>query len=222
MRKRLPCSEETKKKISLSLKGRPFSAERRKNISLAKKGKPQKERTEEHRKKIAIVHLGMKHSLESREKMRLAHLGKPSWAKGLTKETDVRVAKVSQSLKGNLNCLGHKQSEETRIKISEALKGKPRLSQCGENANNWKGGLTSLTRQIRTSLEYRLWRNSVFQRDNYACVFCGTRNGSGNGVYLHAHHIKPFAIYPELRFAIDNGRTLCEKCHRVVHSKKSI
>ena len=36
----------------------------------------------------------------------------------------------------------------------------------------------------------------------------------GKTVTLNADHIKPFAYFPELRFAIDNGRTLCVDCHK--------
>jgi 5-methylcytosine-specific restriction endonuclease McrA len=55
---------------------------------------------------------------------------------------------------------------------------------------------------------YRKWREKVFKRDNYTCVFCKERGGR-----LHADHIKPFAWFPELRLVLSNGRTLCVKCH---------
>lgn len=79
----------------------------------------------------------------------------------------------------------------------------------GENNSSWKGGITPINQAIRTSTEYKLWRTSVFERDGYTCVWCGEAGGR-----LNADHIKPFSLFPELRFAIDNGRTLCEPCHR--------
>lgn len=79
----------------------------------------------------------------------------------------------------------------------------------GEKNVNWKGGITPVNEKIRKSKEYKLWRTAVFERDNWTCIFCMARGG-----IIHADHIKPFAYYPELRFAIDNGRTLCIDCHR--------
>ena len=108
---------------------------------------------------------------------------------------------------------GKPMSSAQKEKIRKALKGKPQPWNQGKNHPNWKGGITPKNRIIRNSLEYKLWREAVFARDNWTCIWCGAKSGNGKAVILHADHIKPFSQYPELRFAIDNGRTLCKECH---------
>jgi 5-methylcytosine-specific restriction endonuclease McrA len=61
----------------------------------------------------------------------------------------------------------------------------------------------------RPRYELTAWRKAVFERDNFTCRGCGQRGGR-----LQAHHIKSYAAYPELRWLVDNGETLCEKCHK--------
>lgn len=84
----------------------------------------------------------------------------------------------------------------------------------GENHPQWKGGVTSAYKTIRKSSEYIAWRTAVFERDHYTCQICGLKPGMGKRVDLQADHIKPFAMYPELRFELTNGRTLCIPCHQ--------
>jgi 5-methylcytosine-specific restriction endonuclease McrA len=114
-----------------------------------------------------------------------------------------------------------KTSEETRKKISIANKGKifskeyrNKLSEAerGERNHNWKGGITSWRTKVWHSIEYRLWRESVFIRDSYTCQRCYEKNKRHN-----AHHINNFSEFPEIRTSIENGITLCEKCHRIFH-----
>src|SRR3990167_8364274 len=132
------------------------------------------------------------------------------WTKG-RKFTEEHRKKISDSNKGKKK---PPISEESRNKMSIASRGRKwsiesrkRFGEMkkGEKNNFWKGGITEINIKIRGSLEYRLWRTSVFERDEYTCVWCLTTKSPFN-----ADHIKPFALFPELRFAIDNGRTLCK------------
>ena len=83
----------------------------------------------------------------------------------------------------------------------------------GSKSPNWKGGKTNEGTKIRSSHRYKEWRKSVFERDDYTCQMCGIR-----GTTLHADHIKSFALFPDLRFELSNGRTLCVPCHKQTES----
>lgn len=104
--------------------------------------------------------------------------------------------------------LGKKHTPEARLKITLAQLGKPKYNQRGEKSHRWKGGKTSEVMRLRNSLDYKIWRREIYKRDNYTCLWCGQRGGR-----LNADHIKPFALFPELRFELSNGRTLCISCH---------
>jgi len=101
---------------------------------------------------------------------------------------------------------GKKLSDITKKKIGDAHRG--------EKSYLWKGGITPLHTKIRMSLEYKLWKKSVFEKDNFTCQKYRIRGGE-----LVAHHINNFAEYPEIQLAIDNGITLSEKAHRDFHKK---
>lgn len=85
-------------------------------------------------------------------------------------------------------------------------RGKAKLVS-GEKHWNWKGGISP---RVLNTTEVREWRKAVFERDNYICQHCGYKEGR----ILEAHHIKSWKDYPDLRFEVDNGLTLCNPCHK--------
>jgi 5-methylcytosine-specific restriction endonuclease McrA len=103
-------------------------------------------------------------------------------------------------------------------------KGKPYDAIRGHKNPRWKGGITNLNQQVRHCLKYKQWIKQVFERDNYTCVKCEDKRG-GN---LEADHYpimfcelmqkygiisKEHAENTSEFWDINNGRTLCLKCH---------
>jgi len=120
--------------------------------------------------------------------------GRPGWSKGLTKKDHP----------------GIKRQAESKIGIKNPMYGKR-----GKASPRYKNGkYTAEKKRYWSTSEYQQWRKAVYERDNYTCQKCGDDKG-GN---LNAHHIKPWADFPKLRYVVSNGITLCVKCHRIAHS----
>jgi len=163
--------------------------------------------SEETKEKISKARMGKKLSTETRKKIALSKMGDKNPAKKL----------------------------EVREKISKTLSGRPGIS--GEKCSLYIDGRTPDVLRIKDSYKYKEWRNKIFKRDNYTCQYCGARNRKGKIIELNAHHIKPFSeiidniviFYGEKNlyknalqykplWDINNGITLCSKCHLLTPS----
>ena len=95
---------------------------------------------------------------------------------------------------------------------SDTMKGK----RSGKNNGNYRPWLTAEDRDSRRdSYKVNAWRNAVFDRDGYSCLSCGDSKG-GN---LNGHHILPYSVAKNKRWDVENGATLCVKCHRSFHTQ---
>lgn len=186
---------------------------------------------------------GKSHSEDTRRKMSQSLMGRvsPNKGKHLSDETkrkiseSVKVAMQTPEVKIKINKFTHKGKHNSPITefkkgyvswnkgISMTEKAKEKLSlakrgkRAGDAHPNWQGGITPENTKIRNGIEFRLWREAVFARDNWTCQKTGIK-----GCDLVAHHILNFSKYPELRFAIDNGITLSKKAHQEFHKKYGI
>lgn len=95
--------------------------------------------------------------------------------------------------------------------VGHGNRGNPGLR--GADNPAWKGGVDAEHHRGRSSRAAQMWRRGVVTRDNSTCQQCQSR------VNLVAHHLKSWIEFPELRFDISNGITLCEPCHAGAHNK---
>jgi group I intron endonuclease len=141
---------ESRKGISPPNKGKTPSEETREKMSIAAKKRYEnkenhpmygKTPSEESKEKMRKSHLGKKLSNDQRRKISEKLKGRVGWSRGLSKDNDERIRKMSESKKGKESNrkgaklsdgtkqklrevnLGKKLSEETKKKISEKNKG---------------------------------------------------------------------------------------------------
>ncbi len=128
---------------------------------------------------------------------------------------------------------GSRQTLESRLKMSKAKKGLMLGNTngfkkghtpwnkglnwegiSGENHWNWKGGVPQ--RYEGKSTKVREWAKSIYKRDFFTCQFCGKHCATD----IQAHHIDAWAENKGKRFDVNNGLTLCFKCHLKTRGKE--
>ena len=92
--------------------------------------------------------------------------------------------------------------------------GKVRESMLGEKNHGYVKDRSKLQRyndanKDRRSYAYNNWRKNVWLRDNYKCRISNSEC-SGR---IEVHHILSYADFPELRYEVNNGITLCRAHH---------
>jgi hypothetical protein len=147
----------------------------------------------------------------------------PCWTKGLTKETDERIARMAVAKTGK-NTGPRPYRKGIRVAIATEFKkglvpkgGLETRFKTGSDHPLWNGGVTSEHDKIRRGRQYRQWRDAVYRRDHFHCQTCQKHCEQMDIV---AHHKNGFAAYKHLRFVVDNGITLCRRCHLSLHQEE--
>jgi len=143
------------------------------------------------KKRISEARTGMKFSEEHKRKMSEVRKGKPSGTLG-------KHWKIKDTSNMNKDKIG-KESH---------WKGRKRPEMTGENSPVWVFGNYKKQGE-RNDSAYQDWVKKVRKRDKNQCALKG-QNCSG---YCIVHHILPWSEYPDLRYNIKNGITLCQFHH---------
>lgn len=190
--------------------GSKASAETRAKMSLAHKGKV---KSAEHLAKISAALTGKKQPDSVKERLREVNTGKR-----LSEETKKKIGESCKGRHWKVSAAGRENisaAQKLRFETQDVWnKGKSYDAIKGDKHPFWKGGITDADRAERARFRNTMQRR-VFERDGYQCVLC-SKTGA-----LSVDHIKRWSEYPELRFDMNNCRTLCMACHyEITYGKK--
>ena len=110
---------------------------------------------------------------------------------------------------------------KTKVTSGNMTSGNTRSCGCLSRGTNSHRYNPNRTDEERLRHRYELnggngnvWSNSIMTRDDYTCQICNK-----HGCKLNAHHLNGWNAFPEQRFDLDNGVTLCTDCHKEFHSQ---
>lgn len=133
--------------------------------------------------------------------------------KKLSEERRKQMSEIAKKLNTAKVLFEPKIREKAMENSRKVLKGRPGWNRggkapwvAGENNVNWKGGVSSESRKQRKLFQWV--QKEVLKRDDYTCQLCNERGG-----ILHVDHIQKWSDYINLRFNMENCRTLCQACH---------
>ena len=132
------------------------------------------------------IRLGIKHTEKTKQKMK-------EKKKNISEGTREKLSKAHLNMK----------KPWVAIRVSKTNK-----KRVGKNHPRWVNG-NYKKRQERNDSAYQNWVRQCKKRDNYKCRI---RNEDCKG-YLEVHHILSWRDFPELRYEIKNGVTLCQFHH---------
>lgn len=129
----------------------------------------------------------------------------------------------AKEFKDCLNC-------GTKISITTKLVCRPCFPEyyIGDKKSSWRGGLTSINKMVRNSDQMAIWRNAIFERDDYTCQICGERGNKLNAdhhpmslseiiITYNIKGLKDARNCPQI-WDTNNGRTLCVPCHKTTET----
>jgi hypothetical protein len=176
-------------------KGSKHTEESKLKISNALKGRPGLKGKDSPNYGKKAWNSGKKLSKEHIEKLKKSHIGiqkmekHPMWKGGRPKCKYCGKQLKSRTAGKCLKCAG--------------------LLKRGENHFNWKGDKRKKSTKKHLDNEYKYWSLTVKRRDLFKCRL----SSSDCKGRLESHHIYNWIEYPELRYVVNNGITLCAFHH---------
>lgn len=86
----------------------------------------------------------------------------------------------------------------------------------GPDHPSWDHTITNEERNVsrdRLIPGYKGWKKKIYAKNFYKCVICHSKEN------ICAHHLESYKSNPNLRLDLNNGITLCRKCHLKFHTK---
>lgn len=165
--------------------------------------------------------------------------GFAGWNRGLSKESDSRVAAYGEKNSANLQADPMRLKKRAQDCKKQWAEGRITPNPKGPESSRWKGGTSPLHAWCRAAL-YDKWSKPIMIRDGFECQRCHDRIGGNLCVHhdqerfapilhniVNGRQIPDLTVEEKMQIVADvvrchlennvSGITLCRPCHNRIH-----